>query len=96
MFKWFKKKDRNEVEEETLRTIATVQPQLMAEIMNSMLQYDVFFSYPRNIPPVPASKIIKDLQDAGWDVENLIYEIISGRSRVPNDDGCRIILIKKW
>lgn len=93
MFTWIKNMRRKA---ETIDTIDTVQRELMVSIMNSMLQYECHFSYPRNFPAIPASKIISDLKNAGYDIPTLIYEIISGRLHVPNDDGCRITLVKKW
>lgn len=91
MFKWLRKGDRKK---ETLKTIDTVLPQLMAEIMNDILRYDVKFSYPRDGAPVPASRIISDLERAGYDIPTLICDILSGRIRPQRD--CEIELIKKW
>jgi hypothetical protein len=93
MFKWIKNIRRKT---ETLNAIDTVQHELMASVINQMMAYECHFSYPRNTPPVSARQIILDLENAGYDIPSLIYDITSGRLRVPDTDGCRITLVKKW
>jgi len=93
MFNWLKNSRRKS---ETFKTVDIVMKQCEAELMNEMLAYDVHFSYPRDTPTVPASKIIRDLQDAGHDIPTLICDILAGRLHTPCDDGCKITLVRKW
>ncbi len=93
MFKIFKKKKSPRA-----RQVETTE--LMDEYLNAQLQdilrefheYDVEFAYPRET--VSATQIISDLTQAGYDVPQIVFDIMTGR-RKPQKADCELIIHRK-